>query len=116
MRSVQIDMWSKEPITTPGGRQTTARAFARDLNIQFAPTVVFFDASGKEVMRLDGVFRTFHTQGIMRYVNDKAYLEQPSFQRYLGELAEHWREKGWDVDIWSYDLPVSRGGQPVSVP
>ena len=52
----------------------------------------------------------------MRYVNDKAYLEQPSFQRYLGELAEHWREQGWDVDIWSYDLPVSRGGQPVRVP
>ena len=24
--------------------------------------------------------------------------------------------KGWDVDIWSYDLPVSRDGQPVSVP
>ena len=116
MRSVQIDMWSEEPITAPGGRQTTARAFARDLNIQFAPTVVFFDASGKEVMRLDGAFRTFHTQGIMRYVNDKAYLEQPSFQRYLGELAEHWREKGWDVDIWSYDLPVSRDGQPVIVP
>jgi thioredoxin-related protein len=115
MRSVQMDMWSDQLITTPDGRQTTARVFARDLNIQFAPTVVFFDASGKEVMRLDGAFRTFHTQGIMRYVNDRAYLTRPSFQRYLGELAEHWREKGWDVDIWSYDLPVSHNGKAVMV-
>ncbi|MGE4660815.1 MAG: thioredoxin fold domain-containing protein, partial [Arenicellales bacterium] len=115
MRSVQIDMWSDTPLTTPDGRPLTARAFARELSVQFAPTVVFFDSAGQEVMRLDGAFRTFHTQGILRYVNDKAYLEQSSFQRYLGELAEHWREQGLDVDIWSYDLPVSRNGETVVV-
>ena len=115
MRSVQIDMWSDTLLTTPDGRPLTARAFAHELSVQFAPTVVFFDSTGQEVMRLDGAFRTFHTQGILRYVNDKAYLEQPSFQRYLGELAEHWREQGLDVDIWSYDLPVSRNGETVVV-
>ena len=115
MRSVQIDMWSDTPVTTPDGRATTARTFARELNIQFAPTIVFFDRAGQEVMRLDGAFRTFHTQGILRYVNDKAYLEQPSFQRYLGTLAEHWREQGLNVDIWSYDLPVSQNGKAVVV-
>ena len=115
MRSVQIDMWSDTPVTTPDGRATTARTFARELNIQFAPTIVFFDRAGQEVMRLDGAFRTFHTQGILRYVNDKAYLEQPSFQRYLGTLAEHWREQGLNVDIWSYDLPVSQNGKAAVV-
>ena len=96
-------------------KRTLSYALARELNVQFAPTVVFFDAAGQEVMRLDGAFRTFHTQGILRYVNNKAYLEQPSFQRYLGNLAEHWREQGLDVDIWSYDLPVSRNGEMVVV-
>lgn len=115
MRSIQVDMWSDTPVTTPDGRTTTARKFARELNVQFAPTIVFFDGAGQEVMRLDGAFRTFHTQGIFRYVNDKAYLEQPSFQRYLGTLAEHWRERGLDVDIWSYDLPVSQNGKAVVV-
>ncbi|HCK76562.1 MAG TPA: hypothetical protein DHW07_05395 [Gammaproteobacteria bacterium] len=115
MRSVQIDLWSDTPVTTPDGRATTARAFARELNIQFAPTIVFFDRTGQEVMRLDGAFRTFHTQAIFRYVNDKAYLEHPNFQRYLGALADHWRENGLDVDIWSYDLPVSQNGKAVVV-
>ena len=115
MRSVQIDMWSDAPVTAPDGHATTARTFARELNIQFTPTIVFFNRVGQEVMRLDGAFRTFHTQGILRYVNDKAYLEQPSFQRYLGTLAEHWRELGLDVNIWSYDLPVSQNGKAVVV-
>jgi predicted phage tail protein len=30
-----------------------------------------------------------------------AYKKQPSFQRYLSERAEHIREQGQDVDIWS---------------
>ncbi|MGE4635797.1 MAG: thioredoxin fold domain-containing protein [Arenicellales bacterium] len=111
MRAVQLDMWSETLLITPDGRKLSARAFAHELNVQFAPTVVFFNAKGTEVMRLDGAFRAFHTQGIMRYVNDRAYEHEPSFQRYLGEYAEHLRAQGFDVDIWSYEQPVSRNGQ-----
>ena len=115
MRAIQVDLWSKTSLVTPDGRTSNARDFARELNLQFTPTVVFFDAQGNEVMRLDGAFRTFHTQGIMRYVNDKAYEHETSFQRYLGEHAEHLRAQGFDVDIWSYDHAVSRNGQAVLV-
>ncbi len=63
-----------------------------------------------EVVRLEAVFQTFHTQGIFRYVLERAYEQQPSFQRYLSLHADHLREQGYDVDIWSYDRPVSRDG------
>ena len=41
---------------------------------------------------------------------ERAYERQSSFQRYLSEHADHLREPGYDVDIWSYDRPVSRDG------
>jgi thioredoxin-related protein len=81
--------------------------------VKFSPTIIFFDSLGKEVLRMEGAFKSFHTHGIFRYVNDRAYNQQPSFQRYLGDLAEHYREQGLDVNIWSDDLAVSKDNQPV---
>ncbi len=115
MRTLQLDMWSNDTVVTADGRTLTARDFAKELKVQFAPTVVFLNARGQEVMRMDGAFKTFHTQGIFRYVNEKAYASEPSFQRYLGALAERFREQGLDVDIWSYDLAVSRDNKPVII-
>ena len=110
LTAVQLDLWSDIPIVTPDGRSTTAREWARELDVGFAPTVVLFDASGAEVVRLEAAFQTFHTQGIFRYVLERAYEQQPSFQRYLSLHADHLREQGYDVDIWSYDRPVARDG------
>ena len=110
LTAVQLDLWSDIPIVTPDGRSTTARKWARELDVGFAPTVVLFNASGAEVVRLEAAFQTFHTQGIFRYVLDLAYEQQPSFQRYLSMHADELREQGYDVDIWSYDRPVSRNG------
>ena len=110
LTAVQLDLWSDIPIVTPDGRSTTARKWARELDVGFAPTVVLFNASGAEVVRLEAAFQTFHTQGIFRYVLDQSYAQQPSFQRYLSMHADELREQGYDVDIWSYDRPVSRNG------
>ena len=110
LTAVQLDLWSDIPIVTPDGRSTTARKWARELDVGFAPTVVLFNASGVEVVRLEAAFQTFHTQGIFRYVLDQSYEQQPSFQRYLSMHADELREQGYDVDIWSYDRPVSRNG------
>jgi hypothetical protein len=44
----------------------------------------------------------FHTQGVLYYVLSEAYKKQPSFQRFLSEYADHFREQGRNVDIWRY--------------
>lgn len=101
-KSVQLDMWSKTPVVTPGGEKTTAREWADKLDIKFAPSIVLFNAQGKEIIRSEASFKVFHTQGIFDYVLSGAYKKQPSFQRYLSQRAEHIREQGKDVDIWRY--------------
>ena len=78
------------------------RDYANELNIAYTPSVVLFDSKGRVVHRIDGFLKTFHFQSSLAYVIQRAYLEQPSFQRYLSARGEEIREKGFDTDIWGY--------------
>jgi thioredoxin-related protein len=100
--AVQLDMWSKTPIITPEGKKMMARQWAKQLDVKFAPSIVVFNTEGKEVIRAEASFKVFHTQGILNYVLSEGYKEQPSFQRYLTDYADHFREQGKAVDIWRY--------------
>ena len=98
----QLDMWSKTPVITPSGEKMTAKEWARKLHIQFAPSIVVFNPQGKEIIRLEAFFKVFHIQGVLSYVLSEEYKKEPSFQRYLTDYADHFREQGKDVNIWRY--------------
>lgn len=101
--TVQLDMWSnKMQIVIPDGTRTTAKQWAKSLDVKYAPTLVIFNEKGKEIIRSEAFFKVFHTQGMFTYVLDGAYKKQPNFQRYLSARAEHFREQGKSVDIWNY--------------
>ena len=97
---IQLDMWSNTPVTTHDGRSTTAREWAKALDIKYAPSIVLFNEDGQEVIRTEAFFKVFHNIGVFNYVSSGAYRQQPSFQRYLSDFADHLREQGRDVDIW----------------
>ncbi len=98
---VQLDMWSNDPLTDVHGGETTARNWAEQLDISYAPTIVLFDRNGEEVIRSEAWFKRFHTESLFDYVNTQAYLDEPNFQRYISERADHLVEQGIDVDIWN---------------
>ena len=99
--TVQLDMWSHTPVTTPGDQPTTAREWARQLNISYAPSIVLFDSTGAEVIRSEAFFKTFHTQSLLDYVLSGGYRHEPNFQRFISERAEALRDQGIDVDIFN---------------
>ena len=101
--NVQLNVASPQGLTTPDGRQMTVDQWARELGIAYTPSLVFFDTDGKEVMRIDAFLKTFHFQSVYAYVLEQAYIDEPSFQRYISARAEHLREAGYDTDIWGYD-------------
>ena len=101
--NVQFDISSDQIVITPAGKQTSIRDWARDLGLNYTPSLVFFDQQGKEVMRIGAFMKTFHFQSVYAYVLEKAYLEEPEFQRYISARAEYIREAGFDTDIWGYD-------------
>lgn len=94
-----LDMWSDDKLTHPDGQEMAVKDWARELNIQYAPSLVYFDPQGNEVFRSDGYLRTFHVQSIMEYVSTGAYKTQPNFQRYIDNRAHDLREQGIEVDL-----------------
>ncbi|MDP2962969.1 MAG: thioredoxin fold domain-containing protein [Sulfurimicrobium sp.] len=99
LQIAQLDMWSDAPLITPDGRQSTAREWARQLDISYAPSMVFFDASGKEVFRAEAMLKAFHVQSVLDYVGSGAYRKYPEFQRYVDVRADGLRSRGIVVDL-----------------
>ncbi|MEE9333637.1 MAG: thioredoxin fold domain-containing protein [Granulosicoccaceae bacterium] len=96
----RIDMWGRSTFKTPAGDETTGRELSNELDVSYAPTMIFYSADGAEVIRSEAYFKTFHTQSIMDYVASGAWRTQSSFQRYIAERADILREQGINVDIW----------------
>jgi thioredoxin-related protein len=94
-----FDMWAKTPLTTPAGKPTTAAEWARELDVQYAPTLVLFDAGGQEVFRAEAYLRAFHIQSVLDYVASGAYREQPNFQRYIQARADALEAQGIHIDL-----------------
>jgi thioredoxin-related protein len=99
-QAVQLDMWSDQELITPSGENTTAREWAQDLDIGYAPTIVLFSPAGEEVIRLEATFKRFHAQSVFDYVASGAFVGERDFQRYLTDRADRIRATGQDVDIW----------------
>ena len=92
---------ARAPISTaPEGAKVKADAWARDLACRYTPTIVFFDAGGREVFRIDAYLRPFHVASALDYVASGAYRDEPSFQRFVQARAERLREQGESVDLW----------------
>jgi len=97
--AVLLDMWSNAPLRRPDGKTTSVAQWAGELNVQYAPTLVFFDEHGIEVFRTEAYLKAFHTQSAIDYVASAAYREQPSFQRYISARADALEARGVHVDI-----------------
>jgi len=93
-----IDMWSTEAVVTPSGKKMKIRDWAKQLDVKYSPSLVYFD-SGEEVFRADAYLKAFHVQSVMDYVSSGAYKQQSNFQRYIDSRADHLREMGIEVDL-----------------
>jgi thioredoxin-related protein len=99
MNVTVLDMWSHDNIVTPDGARMKINDWAKKANIEYAPTLVYFDDKGKEVFRSDAYLKAFHLQSVMDYVTSNAYKTQSNFQRYIEDRADKLREQGVVIDL-----------------
>jgi len=90
----------RDTVTAPDGKTVRVDEWASALNILYTPSIVFFDANGREVFRTEAFVRPFHLAGSFAYVSSGAYAKEPSFQRFLQAHAEALRKQGRPVDLW----------------
>jgi len=79
---VQLDSTSNTQLTTPSGYKTTAKEWAKKLQLNFAPTLIFFDEHGKEIIRAESVLRLYRMKRLLSYISSKSYLTHPTFQNW----------------------------------
>ncbi len=85
---VQLNSISDTPVITPAGRKTTSREWADDLNVTFAPSLIFFNEHGKEVLRVESVIRLYRLNNVLKYVIGKKYKDYPTFQAWLHDMRK----------------------------
>lgn len=95
----RLDVTSAVPVVSPAGEVTTAADWARKLNVSYTPSVILFDAAGREVFRVEAYVRTFHLQSALDYVASRAYASEPNFQRYIQARADTHRARGERVEV-----------------
>lgn len=95
----QVNVWSKDKLVTPQGKTMTGAEWAKALDVKYTPSMLFFDAQGNEVIRMEAYLKSFHVQSVMDYVASEAYVKQPSFQRYIDVRADALREKGVVINL-----------------
>jgi thioredoxin-related protein len=80
--AVQLDLDSDTPVVTPDGQHLTAREWGQRLDIHWAPTLVFFDEQGREIIRIDSVVALNRLRNVTDYVLTRGYEEYPTFERW----------------------------------
>ncbi len=52
--AIAVNIWGDAEVTWIDGRQFTEKTLARELKVQFTPTLLFFDTDGRLTLRLNG--------------------------------------------------------------
>jgi thioredoxin-related protein len=99
MNVAVVDLWSDQKIVIPAGGELKIADWAKKLDIQYAPSLVYFNDKGEEVFRSDAYLKAFHVQSVMDYVTTAAYKQQPNFQRYIDTRADRLRAQGIEVNL-----------------
>lgn len=80
LEAIQLDVNSEQPIITPSGKKTSAKKWAEQLDINYSPTIVFFDEGGKEIIRIESVVWFYRLRSVLKYVLSGGYKKYPTFQ------------------------------------
>ena len=88
MNVIQLNMWADTPIITPQGDKTTAKEWASSLDIFYAPSIVFFDSEGVEIIRVDSVTYFYRLWGVLDYVNKEGYKHAKDYQDWRLQQRE----------------------------
>ncbi len=84
---IETNMWGDRIIVDLSGKEFTEKNFAAHMKVQFTPTLVFLDAKGNVVLRLNGYQSIDKMHATLDYIANKTYLQQ-SYASYLNQLKQ----------------------------
>ena len=103
---ISINMWGDREVVSVAGRDFTEKTFATALKVQYTPTLLFLDESGKVVLRLNGYYPPDDFQAALRFVAQKLEAEM-SFAQYRLQHRQDSRSGG-DGKLLEEDFFVAK--------
>ncbi len=116
--AIALDIWGAREVTWLDGRVLPEKEFARLLDVQFTPTLVFFDEQGAVVARLNGYYPPHLFEAVLDYAAGEAARGE-TLAAYLKRAARapasaRLHEEAFFVKP-PYDLARKLGGKPIAV-
>jgi len=118
--AVAINMWGDREVTWIDGTTHSEKTFAAMLNVQFTPTLLFFDEKGRVVLRVNGYYPPNKFRVALDYVsgrNENKITFADYLQRNLGEPSSDALNNQPFLMRHPLDLSASgrRRGKPLAV-
>jgi thioredoxin-related protein len=115
---VALNLWGDRGVTWLDGRTLSEKELARELGVQFTPTLLFIDEAGAVIVRLDGYYPPQQFEAVLDYVAGRHERDGP-----LSDwLARHAKEKAsptlHDEPFFlraPFDLVRRPGAKPLAV-
>jgi thioredoxin-related protein len=101
---IPIDIWSTEEVTTLTGTAMTQREFSLQEKTNFTPSLIFYDAKGREALRLRGYYPPYQFRAALEYVADGFYLQE-SFPDYLARGEDRTVFEPGDLNEEEFFIP-----------
>jgi thioredoxin-related protein len=117
-RAIALDIWGDLDVTWTDGRRTTEKQLAKQLNVQFTPTLLFLDEQGRIETRLNGYWPPHRFEAALDYL-----ITQQSSRLTLAEYLERNAREVAREELNSepflmkapFDLRRKAGGKPLAV-
>lgn len=77
----------KTPVLAPDGRRTTPAEWYADTGFTRLPTMLFFEETGKEVLRTDALMLRQRMMNSLMYTLERAYEKDWTYQRFARSKA-----------------------------
>ena len=83
---VGIDIHGDRPVVDMDGNEIDERQFAAEMDIDFTPTIIVYNAAGEEALRLSGYYPPYKFRAALEYVSGGYYVNE-TFMQYLARAG-----------------------------
>ena len=111
---IAINMWGDNEVVDVGGNVTTEKEFAKQLKVQFTPTLLFLNEEGKVLIRINGYFAPYKFLTTLKYVAERneskvsirEYFKTLKPEKALGKLHDEINTIGEPLDLSKVNKPL----------
>lgn len=82
---IETNMWGDRDLVDWTGKEFTEKEFSAFMKVQFTPTIIFLNAKGDIVLRVNGYQSIDKMHATLDYISNKIYLNQ-SYASHLNNL------------------------------